>query len=121
MKKLLATVALIAAIAAGTTACASSQPIEMSESTVVIDVRTPAEYSAGHLDGAVNIDVQSPNFDDEISTLPADGDYIIYCKSGNRAGQAISRMESLGFSSLVNAGGLGDAATATGLQIVSGG
>lgn len=114
----LALVALIAV--AGLAACsgASVEKIDMSNVTAVIDVRTPGEYTEGHLEGAANVDWQSPQFMEIMSQLPTDGTYIIYCKSGNRAGQAIQALEAEGFTNLTNAGSLQDASTATGLPIV---
>lgn len=114
----LALVALIAV--AGLAACSgtSVEKIDMSNVTAVIDVRTPGEYTEGHLEGAANVDWQSPQFMEIMSQLPTDGTYIIYCKSGNRAGQAIQALEAEGFTNLTNAGSLQDASTATGLPIV---
>lgn len=119
MKKIFALVALVLAATFALTACASAAaPIEVAQGTVIIDVRTPAEFAGGHLDGAVNIDVQSADFTPAISQLPADGTYVIYCKSGNRAGQAITQMTKLGFTDMVNAGSVASASSATGLAIV---
>jgi len=102
------------------TACApAGASIEVSSDTVIIDVRTPEEYASGHLDGAVNIDVQSSEFDDLVSALPADGAFVVYCRSGNRSAQAIARMAGLGFTEITDAGGLDAAARATGLPIVT--
>lgn len=105
-------------VAAGLAACSSSEPIDMSQVDAVIDVRTPAEYAEGHLEGAVNIDWQSPDFMTIVSQLPTDGTYVIYCRSGNRSAEAISAMEAEGFTNLTNAGGYADASKATGLPIV---
>jgi phage shock protein E len=119
--RLLAAVALAASITLGASACATStDTIEVAADTVVIDVRTPAEFAEGHLAGAVNIDVQGADFDARVSELPTDGDYVVYCRTGNRSAAAIARMEGLGFENLVNAGGLEDASTATGIDIVTG-
>lgn len=64
----------------------------------VIDVRSPAEFAAGHLEGAVNIDVSSPSFEQEIAALPQDGTYLVYCQSGNRSGTATDTMADAGFT-----------------------
>lgn len=93
--------------------------IEMGADTVVIDVRTAAEYDAGHLEDAVNYDVQSPGFAAQVATLDPEGSYVVYCRTGNRAGVAVDRLEDLGFDDVQNAGGLDDAARATGLDVVS--
>lgn len=119
MKKFLTVLALSFATIFVLTACApAASPINVSQETVIIDVRTPAEYSAGHLDGAVNIDLQSADFATAIMQLPLDGDYVLYCKSGNRAGQALTQMENMGFTTIVNAGSVADASRATGIAIV---
>ncbi len=71
----------------------------------VIDVRTPAEYAEGHLDGAENIDVMSPDFADHVDGLDRDATYYVYCRSGNRSGQARQRMQAMGFKAVHNIGG----------------
>ena len=88
--------------------------------TAIIDVRTAAEFSAGHLEGAVNIDVESAQFTDQISALDESGTYFIYCHSGRRAGIALDQMKQLGFSQVTNLGGLNDAASKTGLAVIAG-
>lgn len=85
---------------------------------IVIDVRTPEEYAAGHLDGALNIDIQAADFDMRIGELDRDASYAVYCRSGNRSGMAVERMSELGFGDAVNAGSLEMAAESTGLAIV---
>lgn len=105
-------------LALGMSGCAGSPAsIELGADTVVVDVRTPAEYATGHLDGAVNIDFQSPSFDDVVSGLDSDADYVVYCQSGNRSAQAVSVMEDADFA-VQNAGGIDQAAKATGLPVV---
>ena len=119
MKKIFAILALSLATVFVLTACApAAAPIPVAVGTVIIDVRTPAEFAAGHLDGAVNVDVQSGDFATAIMAFPVDGDYILYCKSGNRAGQALTQMHNMGFTTIVNAGSLAAASSATGIAIV---
>jgi rhodanese-related sulfurtransferase len=113
----IALVAMFAVI--GLAACAPAQPIDMSKVTSVIDVRTASEYAAGHLQGAVNIDVQSATFTDEISKLDKSGTYVLYCHSGKRAGVAKDTMTGLGFTNVTNAGGYTDASESTKLPIVT--
>jgi phage shock protein E len=119
MKKILALVALALVTTFALAACApAAVPLAVTAETVIIDVRTPTEFAAGHLEGATNIDVQAPDFATRIGQLSPDGTYIVYCKSGNRAGQAITQMTALGFTDMVNAGSVGDASSATGIAIV---
>jgi rhodanese-related sulfurtransferase len=112
--------AFIAVFAVGSlTACSASEPIEMSTVAAVIDVRTPEEVSSGYLEGALKFDFQGPNFASEIATLDKSQDYVIYCRSGNRAGGAINFMKQNGFTgTLTNAGSLDEAASVTGLPVV---
>lgn len=119
MKKFLALFALVLATTFALTACApASEPITVDSNTIVIDVRTPSEYSEGHLDGAVNIDVQDANFGTILSQLPTDGEYVVYCRSGNRSAQAVEIMKAAGFTNVVDAGGVNDASSKTGIPIV---
>lgn len=92
----------------------------MRRSTIVIDVRTPEEYSAGHLEGARLIDFNGGEVAEVIPHLDPDAKYIVYCRSGNRSGQAIALMEQAGFTNLTNLGSLQQAADATGLPVVTG-
>ena len=69
---------------------------ELSNITV-IDVRTPEEYAEGHIDGAQLIDFYSDTFGDDIAALDPDGEFLVYCRSGNRSGQAVGLMRELGF------------------------
>jgi rhodanese-related sulfurtransferase len=112
--------AFIAAFAVtGLSGCAGQEPIDMSQYAAVIDVRTPAETSAGHLDGAKLFDVQDPSFMASLETLDKSADYYIYCRSGNRSGQAIQIMKQAGFTGeLANGGSLANAAAETGIAIV---
>jgi len=101
------------------TACSAAEPLDLSTVAAVIDVRTPEEVAGGYLEGALKYDFQGPNFAAEIATLDKSQDYVIYCRSGNRAGGAIDFMKQNGFTgTLTNAGSLSDAASATGLPIV---
>ena len=91
----------------------------MSQYAAVIDVRTPEETSLGYLEGAQLFDIQNPTFTDMLSSLDPAADYYIYCRSGNRAGQAIQIMQQAGFTGeLVNGGSLENAANQTGLTVV---
>lgn len=107
------------AVAVALGGCAASpEPADLSTDAVIIDVRTPAEFAAGHLEGAVNINLQSPDFEQQIADLDSDGEYIVYCQSGNRSAQAVAAMEAEGLD-VDDAGGLGDATRSTGLEVVN--
>lgn len=119
LKSALATLAaflLIGSLAA----CAGAEPLDMKTVSAVIDVRTADEFSSGHLQDAVNIDVESADFASKIEALDKAGNYVVYCHSGRRAGIAVDAMKAAGFTGTVtNAGGIADATTTTGLPIVS--
>jgi phage shock protein E len=72
------------------------------EERVLIDVRTPGEFSEGHIPGSVNIDFNAPTFVAEIEKLDKNEPYSIYCRSGNRSGQALELMDSLGFADVLD-------------------
>jgi rhodanese-related sulfurtransferase len=111
--------AMIAMFAVGSlTACSTAEPIDMATVAAVIDVRTPEEVAAGHLDGSLHIDIQGSDFASQMNQLDKSANYVIYCRSGNRAGAAIDWMTENGFTgTLTNAGSLADAAIATGMEI----
>ena len=88
--------------------------VEAVAERTVIDVRTPEEFDAGHVEGALNLDVQDPGFDAAVSELPMDGSYVVYCRSGNRSAAAAARMADLGFTDVLDAGAF-DALAAAGV------
>ncbi len=75
------------------------------EDLVVLDVRTAEEYAAGHIDGAVQLDFYRPDFADQLAQLDPTVPYVVYCRSGNRSGQTLPIMESLGFASATDVQG----------------
>ena len=66
----------------------------------IIDVRTPEEFAAGHIEGAVNYNVQGPEFLDQIATLDPAGTYAVYCRSGNRSQPAVAAMSAAGINGI---------------------
>ena len=86
---------------------------------VVIDVRTPAEYAAGRL-AAVNLhlDFYAPDFKDQLAKLDKSAAYLLYCRSGNRSGQALNLMRQMGFTDIRHVEGGIIAWTAAGLPVV---
>ena len=74
-------------------------------STVWIDVRTPAEYASGHINGAINIEFQE--IGDRITQVTDDKttDIRLYCRSGRRSGVARETLLKLGYGNVQNEGG----------------
>ena len=79
---------------------------------VLLDVRTPQEYAAGHVAGAQLIDVQQPDFGMNIAGLDPSQAYAIYCRAGARATVAAEQMQIAGFPRLIvlTPGGFADLA-----------
>jgi rhodanese-related sulfurtransferase len=87
--------------------------------TVVLDVRTPAEFAQGHLPNAVNLDMQAADFPARIAQLDRSGAYALYCRSGHRSGQAGELMRAAGFTNVVDLAGGVAAWTAAGGALVT--
>ena len=88
-----------------------SEAVEMmaSESDyIILDVRRPDEFAAGHIPNAVNIPNESIGAD-EIDELPDKDRFIlVYCRSGNRSKQASEKLVRLGYTNIVEFGGILD-------------
>jgi len=72
---------------------------------VILDIRTPQEFSEGIIDGAVNIDFYESTFAADLDVLDKDAHYVVYCRSGNRSGQAMSTLKDLGFTNITEIDG----------------
>jgi rhodanese-related sulfurtransferase len=88
--------------------------------TVLLDVRTPAEFAEGHLPGAVNLDVESAGFLDGLAGLDKAATYAVYCRSGNRSKVALTAMAGAGFGSAFDLTGGITAWKAAGGEVVTG-
>lgn len=112
MKKLIVAISMVSAalLLAG---CSSTSTVtnldaaafsqETAKSGVItLDVRTPGEYMTGHIQGAINIDVESLQFDTEIAKLDKNATYAVYCRSGRRSVVAVDTMAKNGFTKLFN-------------------
>lgn len=77
--------------------------LEANPNIIVIDVRTPDEIAqTGAIENSINIDFKASDFKEKISVLDKDKEYILFCKSGNRSGQASKIMAEMGFSNINN-------------------
>lgn len=68
------------------------------EGLVILDIRTPEEFAAGRLAGAINIDYYADDFEQRLGELNLDVPYVMYCNSGNRSSNALPVMDSIGFT-----------------------
>lgn len=114
----IAAAALAVAAVTGISACSPSEPTGSSATqatgehlaasdfsaalskpgTIVLDVRTPAEFASGHLPQAKNIDIEGPDFATQIAALDKSATYAVYCRSGNRSGTALEQMAAADFT-----------------------
>lgn len=112
--------ALIAVFALTSLTACSTEKLDATSYAEIIDVRTLEEWNSGHLEGAIRIGIADENFANELSMLNPAEDYYIYCRSGNRAGQAIDFMRDAGFTGqLINGGSVGNASTQLDLAVIT--
>jgi rhodanese-related sulfurtransferase len=64
---------------------------------VILDVRTPWEFSKGSISGAKNLDFTDPDFENMVSELDKNKTYIVYCKTGKRSGMVEQFLKEHGF------------------------
>lgn len=78
-----------------------------SDSVLLLDVRTPQEYAEGHIDGAMNINVQSDDFQRIAEKkLSKDSTILVYCRSGRRSMNAAEILTGLGYNVINLKGGI---------------
>jgi rhodanese-related sulfurtransferase len=106
---LFASVLLLAGCSSGSTATDLSVSEFSSKVTeagiITLDVRTPGEFNEGHIQGALLVDFESGNFENEIAALDKTKTYAVYCRSGSRSGQAVKIMSDAGFTNIYNLNG----------------
>ena len=89
----------------GTQVISVEQVMEDKEG-MIIDVRTEREYEQGSIKGAlVGYDLTSGEFAEKLDSLDKEKTYYLYCRSGNRSGQAADLMKQKGFENVHNLGG----------------
>lgn len=79
-----------------------AEKLQSAQNPQIIDVRTPEEFNSKHLDNAVNINFNDPNFAAEIAQLDASKPTFVYCLSGGRSAAALAKMKELGFTEAYN-------------------
>lgn len=78
-----------------------------ADSVQLVDVRTPQEYAEGHIDGALNINVQSVDFQQMAEKeLSKDSTILVYCRSGRRSMDAAGILTKLGYKVVNLKGGI---------------
>jgi phage shock protein E len=110
MKKLIAVIfasTLALTSCGGSAAAVDLNPTEFQAKAkeagvVLLDVRSAGEFYAGHIEGAINIDVEGMTFEGDIASLDKTKTYAIYCQSGRRSRIAVDTMNKAGFTKLFN-------------------
>lgn len=80
--------------------------MQSGQKVTIVDVRTPAEFAGGHIQGAINV----PNENIASSTVPAladlDATILVYCRSGSRSAQAARKLLAVGYTNVIDFGGI---------------
>lgn len=75
-----------------------AEKLAADDNAVLLDVRTQQEWDTGYINGAILLDFFNPEFPKEVEKLDKSKNYYVYCRSGNRSGQACGLMEGIGFT-----------------------
>ena len=82
--------------------------MEAENDYIILDVRTPEEFSEKHIPGAINVANETIG-SEEIPELPdKDQLILVYCRSGNRSKQASEKLVALGYTNIIEFGGIND-------------
>jgi rhodanese-related sulfurtransferase len=77
----------------------------VADGALLVDVRTPEEFAAGHIAGALNVPVQE--LDQRMTELgPRERAIVVYCRSGNRSSRAAGQMKSAGYQKVHDLGAM---------------
>ncbi|GGG52210.1 rhodanese [Croceivirga lutea] len=80
-----------------------AEQLSNDNNAFILDVRTEQEIEEGYIPNATNIDIyKGQGFLDELEKLDKSKNYYLYCRSGNRSGQACAIMNSMGFENAYN-------------------
>ena len=86
----------------------AAKRMEQEPAAIILDVRRPDEYQAGHIPGAINIPNETIGRE-ELPQLPdKDQTILLYCRSGNRSKQASEKLAALGYTQVLEFGGILD-------------
>lgn len=77
-----------------------------NENAIILDVRTIDEYKSGHIKDAINIPNETISKDVENVLTDKDATILVYCRSGNRSKQAAKKLARLGYTNVLEFGGI---------------
>jgi len=72
----------------------------MTDGVQLVDVRTPEEFEAGHIETALNYNVNGPDFTSQVEGLDKSKPVLLYCKMGGRSARAAKQLQEMGFMTL---------------------
>ncbi|MBV6442024.1 MAG: rhodanese-like domain-containing protein [Haliscomenobacteraceae bacterium CHB4] len=82
--------------------------LQTDKTVQLVDVRTPAEFKSGHIQGAVNFDFYAADFAQKLAKLDKKRPVMVYCAVGGRSGSAAGQLKKLGFTKVFDLdGGIG--------------
>jgi rhodanese-related sulfurtransferase len=85
------------------------QKMLQNESVILLDVRTPEEFSGEKIKGSLNIDALDPGFETRVAKLDKSKTYLIYCRVGRRSARALNTMKQKGIGKVYHlSGGITD-------------
>ena len=83
----------------------AAQSVATNKNVVVLDVRTPAEFQQGHIAGATNINLHSPDFEKKVGQLDTNKTYLVHCAAGVRSAQSIPVLQRNRLRNLIHLDG----------------
>jgi len=104
MKKYVISLLIIASLVACSHNGEVNDKIDLSGNSIIVDVRTKAEYDQGHLKNSLNIPYDTIKEKIEGITTDKGDTIIVYCRSGRRSGIAKKVLEEIGYKNVINAG-----------------
>jgi phage shock protein E len=93
--------------------------ISTTPDIVILDVRTPKEFKAGHIKGAINIDYYADDFKEQIALLDEAANYLLHCRTGRRSGKSVPIMIEAGIQNISHLDGGIESWKAAGLPVTS--
>jgi rhodanese-related sulfurtransferase len=93
--------------------------MSLTPASIVIDVRSAAEFAEGHVQGAINLDIENGAFEAKLSSLDKSVGYALDCRSGRLSAIAADLMATAGFTEVRDLGALETAAQSLGLPIIT--
>lgn len=83
----------------------AAEYIKKNPDTVVLDVRSPAEFANGHIKGSINIDFKAASFADDLKKLDRTKTYLVHCQAGGRSTSSLDTFKKLGFQQILHLDG----------------